>query len=97
MQDGARPHIKTSVLDYLRRKGVSRITDWPPYSPHLNPVEQVWAELDRRISEKVPTNEAELKAAALAAWNEIPLTSINKYVQSFKNKCDRCWKSGGEI
>ena len=29
---------------------------WPPQSPHLNPIEMVWDELDCRVKEKQPTS-----------------------------------------
>lgn len=31
-------------------------TAWPPQSPDVNPIEQVWDELDRRVKAKQPTS-----------------------------------------
>lgn len=97
-QDGARPHIGKNVLAYLSRKGVRRdgLESWPPYSPDLNVIEQVWAELDRRISDKAPQTTEQLKSAAREAWDEIPMKTINNYVRSFGSKCERVFAAGGE-
>lgn len=97
-QDGARPHVSKSVHAYLSRKGVLRdgMESWPPYSPDLNVIEQLWAELDRRISDKAPQTQEQLRSAAQEAWSEIPMRTINNYVRSFGTKCSRVFAAGGE-
>jgi hypothetical protein len=44
---------------YLTRResdGVLHQMTWPPQSPHLNSIETVWDELDRRVKEKQSTS-----------------------------------------
>ena len=95
-QDGARPHVKQCVKNYCARKSLRLLEDWPPYSPDLNPIEQLWAELDRRIAQKGPDTLDELKAAAKEAWQEVPTQTLNNYVRSFRTKVSRVWKQDGE-
>jgi hypothetical protein len=64
----------------------------------MNPIEQVWAELNRRISENqrnVPSSVEELRRMAEEEWNAIPMSLINGYVLSFHSKCERVVKNKG--
>jgi transposase len=42
MYDGAGPHRGLIIRDILREMGI-RVMEWPPYSPNLNPIENLWA------------------------------------------------------
>lgn len=86
MQDGARCHVAKQSLAYLERKGQRLMVNWPPYSPDLNPIELLWAELDRRIAERVPTSVEELKRIAQEEWMAIPTTLINDFVIHFQRR-----------
>ena len=63
------------------------MSDFPASSPDLNPIESVWAELNRRISARRPQTVADLRAATISAWDEIPLSHINNYVARFQGDC----------
>ena len=41
MQDNAPCHAAKSIKAYLAQQRVELI-DWPPYSPDLNPIENIW-------------------------------------------------------
>jgi DNA-binding Lrp family transcriptional regulator len=61
-QDGAPCHTAASTSRYLQRKGVNVVDGWPPRSPHLNVIENLWAKLQRNVSDrllKAPVNDSE--------------------------------------
>jgi len=95
-QDGATCHTAGRVYRYLDTKGVMVLIGWPPYSPDLNPIEEVWAELDRRISNLHPQTAQQLEEATRAAWASIPQSMIDNYVLSFEAKCRKCVKNRGK-
>ena len=51
-EDNDPKHSSNFCRRYLRRKESTRalkMMDWPPQSPDLNPIEQIWGELERKL------------------------------------------------
>jgi hypothetical protein len=89
-QDGARPHVAHHTSGYIERKGIERMENWPPYSPDLNPIEQMWPVLDAAIARLAPDSHDSLQAAAIQAWAAIPQALIDNTVLSFRGKVGAC-------
>lgn len=72
MQDNAPAHKAKRVMDYFAQKGI-HVLDWPPQSPHLNPIELVWGFIKQKLySEKdFPKNKQELVDRVFDIWNSI--------------------------
>jgi len=89
MQDGAKFHWSKHVQAYLAQHGVEVLQNglWPAHSPDLNPIENLWALLNRKISDLHPTDLQDLKAKAAQAWGDIPVAVMNRYHASFGAKC----------
>lgn len=96
MQDGARPHTARTTQAFLCDNNVDVLEGWPPYSPDLNPIENMWALLNCRVSECHPQSAEELLLAVRGAWNAIPQSHVNKLCLSFRKRVVRCLgKDGG--
>jgi hypothetical protein len=85
--DGARCHVAKRSVEYLTKKDVKYIPDWPPYSPDLNMIEGLWGVLKKRIAQRVPRGYDELVRVAKEEWNRIPESTIDAYVLGFRGKC----------
>ena len=46
---------------------------WPSQSPDMNPIENLWKILKKRISDRRPKNLCELKLFAKEEWAQIPV------------------------
>ncbi|GFX44155.1 transposable element Tcb1 transposase [Trichonephila clavipes] len=53
IDDNARPNRADIVDDYLESEGIARMA-WPTYSPHLNPIENLWDALIHALSSRFP-------------------------------------------
>ena len=80
--DNATSHTARDTVNFLRTNYIDFIDDWPANSTDLNPIEQVWGSLDRRLSRRPnpPANVNELSQALIQEWNNIPQAEINTAV-----------------
>jgi transposase len=96
MHDGATAHTAHNVQNYVLGKGFEVLQNWPPYSPDLNPIEEVWAELNRRVSNRHPTTHEELVHYVKQEWDGMPQSLIDSYCNSFRKKLKRCVEKKGQ-
>ena len=53
MQDNAPIHKAHAVTKWLEEMGIE-VVDWPPYSPDLNPIKNLWKILKAKIIKLYP-------------------------------------------
>lgn len=89
MQDNAPIHTARKVRQWFEDHGIP-LTDWPPYSPDLNPIEHVWARMKAWICQHYPllsnlghTQEAlnEFARVCREAWEAIPQEDIDHLIK----------------
>ena len=92
MQDAKRPiflivdghpiHKAKLVKDYvLTQQGRLKLFWLPPYSPHLNPDEQVWGNIKARVAKRAVTTKDDLKAKVISALRR--LQKLKGIIQGF--------------
>ncbi|KAK9506085.1 hypothetical protein O3M35_008083 [Rhynocoris fuscipes] len=83
-QDNAPIHTARSTKQWLQDFGIN-ILDWPPLSPDLNPIENLWGIMAREIYDiQKPEiqNLDELKERITQAWENIPESTLINLVRS---------------
>ena len=69
-QDNAPPHRALLTRNFLAREGID-VTEWPPFSPDINPIENVWSILKKHIQKNRPVTVQQLREQILAGWNAV--------------------------
>lgn len=70
--DGHPVHKARLVQNFVKaQKGRLKLFYLPPYSPHLNPDEQVWAHVKRSVSRRLVLSKDEMKRLAIGALRRI--------------------------
>ncbi len=80
-QDLAPAHTAKSTNSWLNDHGVG-VLDWPANSPDLNPIENLWGIVKRKMRNKRPKNSDELKATVKGTWASIPPQQCHKLITS---------------
>ena len=59
MHDNAPPHRSKYTLKWFENKGI-KVIKWPVVSPDLNPIENLWDSMDKKLKKLKPINVKEL-------------------------------------
>ncbi len=74
---------------------VFTVLDWPANSPDLNPIENLWGIVKRKMRETRPNNADELKANVKETWASIPLQQCHKLITSMPRRIEAVIKAKG--
>lgn len=97
MMDNAKIHGKG--IKYLLKSGVKVILDFPPKSPDLNPIENIWAEFQKRLNKKLfnicISTKDDLLELIRETWKEIPVSFIKNCMMSMPERIKEVIKMKG--
>lgn len=69
MQDNAPCHKSKTTMRWFQEKGL-KVMDWPPNSPDLNPIENMWGVLKQKLQSLGNVSKTELTRNARKIWSE---------------------------
>ena len=70
-QDNAPCHKSRFVKAWMEKQPF-QVMEWPPYSPDLSPIENLWAIVKTKVHEAAVTSKEELMARIWVIWHEDP-------------------------
>lgn len=86
-QDGAPCHTAKTVKAWFQNQPFQLLEGWPGSSPDLNVIENCWATVKRKVSERCPSSYTSLCDAIKEVWvMEITPEYCNKLVSSMPSR-----------
>ncbi len=95
-QDLAPAHTAKGTKSWFSDHGVT-VLDWPANSPDLNPIENLWSIVKRKMRDTRPNNADELKATVKEIWASIPPHQCHKLITSMPRRIEAVIKAKGAL
>lgn len=98
-QDNASIHTSDSTVSYLREIKDLTILPWPSRSPDLNPIENLWGVLAKRVYShgKQYLTLNELEDAVYQAWDSIEVVILENLINSMPDRMGEVIFNHGKI
>ncbi len=93
-QDLAPAHTAKGTKSWFNDHGVT-VLDWPANSPDLNPIENIWGIVKRKIRDTRPNNADDMKATVKETWASIPPQQCHTLITSMQRRIEAVIKAKG--
>jgi transposase len=95
MEDNAPIH-KAEICTLFKAEYRVSVMIWPPYSPDLNPIENVWREMKHHISsQRIAKSKAQHLIQIQEAWDAVGANLLNAFMNSMPRRMRAVIKAKG--
>ncbi|KAL0199311.1 hypothetical protein M9458_007851 [Cirrhinus mrigala] len=94
--DGAPCHNAKVITKWLGDQNIDILGPWPGNSPDLNPIENLWSILKRRVDKQKPTNSDKLQEVIMKEWVAVSQDLAQKLIESMPSRITEVLKKKGQ-
>lgn len=95
-QDGASSHTAKITKKWLHDNGIE-VLDWPSSSPDLNPIENLWALMKRRLRNEPQRTVQGLKDKIQEIWDSITPNECQYLINTMNRRLNAVIKNKGDV
>lgn len=81
------PKHSSKVLKQVFNDEQIPVLKWPSQSPDLNPIENLWEIVDRKLRTRTYSNKDDLLAGLQEQWVNLDMNIIDKLIESMPRRC----------
>ena len=85
-QDNDPKHTSRLVKCWFTENKIN-VLDWPAQSPDLNPIENLWAHVQKGLRNRTSTNQGHLLQNIQEIWSKINIKVCQDLVASMPKRC----------
>ncbi|CAK9820308.1 Transposable element Tcb1 transposase [Anthophora plagiata] len=93
-QDNDPKHTAKKTKKFFTSNHI-KLLDWPPQSPDLNPIENLWSILDRNVNKTGVTNKNNYFHALQRSWESLDPNHLHNLVESMPRRLAAVIKAKG--
>lgn len=93
-QDNDPKHTAKKTTAFFKSNRIKTL-EWPPQSPDLNPIENLWSYLDNKVDKASVSNKNVYFEALEAAWENIDSGYLQNLVESMPRRLEAVLKAKG--
>lgn len=95
-QDNASCHTSFKLLSFFSNNKIE-VMFWPPNSPDLNPIENIWNIVKNEVRKKNYKNKAEMIEEVTNILSTVSVETINNLIDSMDNRVDALFNNNFSI
>ena len=95
LQDNDPKHKSNLVRTWLFNNGIS-LLEFPAYSPDLNPIENLWNDMARRVEARPASTIEELQDVIAEEWERTSPALLRKLARSMPERCQAVIDAHGD-
>ena len=94
-QDNAPAHKASDTMAFFDDNNI-KLLPFPPGSPDLNPIENIWGILKSSVAKRFPKKTEELERFAIEEWGKIPQKMIENAILSMTTRISQVIARNGK-